>query len=390
MTEHTINWDAVSQIVESAPTTILNVTDAERGTFTEQKIMPRQRGKLTVPYDMLPYPRKRNGHITISESEATLIPQNGLLLEATGRLDTKNFPTLLRSGLRMDVFSGYRGLPLVWQQLVGEIVPSDKPQEEYLLDGAIGLAPRVEEGEPYPVAATNLHTNVVIHNYKHGFAIPVTMEMRMFDQTNKVRDLAQSIGRSLALTEEYAVADVLTTTANYTASNTNGDNDEATVGSGANQQTLTFSAIGLEGALNILMTMKDQKSGRYLGVMPNILWCAPKALWAVKKLINAAVAVRTHGNTTAEIYGTGEMNPFFGIVSTIVSSPVFGNGYEWGLMDTSQALKFQRVMDIDVGEPVFDPETDTYKYYARTFFGVGFKDQRFAFFSDSTTRPTVS
>lgn len=368
------------------PTTIIKVTDADKGTFVEQKV-PLQLSGLVQDPSLLPYPRDVYGNITISEGKA--VP----FMEATaarGRAMTSNFPDVLRDGIEFDAMSSYAGVPLIWRLLTGGEMPSNVQQEEYLKDASMGIAPVVSEGGEYKEAAIDLDDGVIIKNNKYGFKFPVTEEMRRFDKLGKVRDIAQQAGIALALTEEYEVIAALTTTANYTRSLAAGDTDEAT-GSGLNYQDLTLNALGLETAMNLLGTMKD-KNGVYLGVRPTIMWCAPKAVGAARRLIQTRTLVRVTNTSATEVDGTGEgPNPFFGIVDTIISSPYFGSGYQWGLIDNSRgALKFQRVDQARVRGPVYDEGTDTYWFYPRTWFGFGIKDDRFLFFSTSTTRPTVS
>ncbi|WP_196301472.1 hypothetical protein, partial [Streptococcus pneumoniae] len=86
---------------------------------------------------------------------------------------------------------------------------------------------------------------LIIKNYKRGMIIPVTEEMQRFDQVNKVREIPDLLGRAMRRGEEQDAMNVITTTGNYTRSNTTGDNDE-----GANQASTTFSATGLITAFN--------------------------------------------------------------------------------------------------------------------------------------------
>jgi len=115
---------------------------------------------------------------------------------------------------------------VVWPLLVGE-TGSNKMQEEYLRDAAIGLLPVVPEGKPYPKMALSLGDGVIIKNYKYGMILPVTEELRRFDMLGKVRDIANMLGRAARLTEEQAVMNVLTTAANFTRTVAAGDNTTA-------------------------------------------------------------------------------------------------------------------------------------------------------------------
>lgn len=330
---------------------------------------------------VIPYPRNHRDQMTVDPLA---------LVESGGELATSNFPDLLRQGVKFDVFSAY-GEPAVSYPTWTNVVSSNKQQEEYLRDSGIGMLPVVNEGEPYPEAATNLDGGTIIKNYKRGFVLPVTEEMQMFDQLGKVRDMAQQMGRAARLTEEQAAFDVLTTTANYTRNSTTDDNDE-----GANQQTLTFTADALNVAFNCLRTMKDRKTGQYLGVNPDTLIVTPLMYVYVAQLLRSAELQRAHGATSAEVVGTGTVNPFFNVVRNIIVSPYLGSEYEWALLESKRAIQFQRVKPIEVLREAMNAATGQYferdviRFRIRTWFGVGMKDDRYAFYSDSSTKPTIS
>lgn len=361
---------------------IFKVLDAERGKFVEQTTTPAPLAEAQIPY-----PRDHRGRMTVDHENVAA------LQETSAPLATANFPDLLRMGIQFDAWSSYNETPVTWPQFC-RVVESRKQQEEYLFDSPVGLPPIVPEGAPYPEIATDLGSGLIIRNHKRGNIMSVTKEMQMFDQVGKVREISADLGRQMRLGEEYDVMNVLTTTTNYTLTNTAGDNDEAATGSGANTQALTFSATGLITAYNILRTMKDRKTGMYYNVMPDTLIVTPKLWWAAQKLIQSPDATRAHGATTAEVYGTGTQNTFFGVVSTIIVSPIFGNSYQWALLERNRALVFQRVEPFSIVQEA--PNTGTYferdviRYRASNFYGVGMRDEHFAFFSSSTTAPTVS
>jgi hypothetical protein len=140
--------------------------------------------------------------------------------------------------------------------------------------------------------------------------------------------------------------------------------------------------------------MKDRKTGVKLGVRPNVLIVAPKLKWAAMQLIQSQVAVRATGSS-AEVYGTGQSNQFFDLVDTIIVSPYFGNNYEWALLEKNRAITFQRVEPFSILRERADGGGESFtrdliRYRAKTWFGVGMRDDRFAFFSNSTTAPAVN
>lgn len=356
-------------------TRVYRVTDAEQGQIEE--VTPRGM-KIEINEALVPYPRTRVGHVTVNPDLAALVEASA------GAMSTVNFPDLLRQGLVFDAFSGYNEAPVTWPLFCREVA-SNKPQEEYLRDAGIGMLPAVPEGLPYPKAALALDGGVIIKNTKYGMILPITEEMRRFDQVGKVRDIANLLGRAARMTEEQQVMNALTTAANYTRSNATGDND-----AGANTGAVGFNAAGLIQAWTTLTTMKDRKTGEYLGVLPDTLIVTPGVWFAARQLIASPETMRAAGSTTQEVYGTGLQNAFFGLVKTIIVSPLLGSSYQWVLLEAKRALYLQRVDPLQVLPPEYDYTDDTWEYRVRNWFGVGMKDDRFAFFSSSTVAPTVS
>lgn len=365
-------------------TRVLEVLNADYGKFQERELRVPE---MSTAFDeaRIPYPRDSRGNMTVDHERVAL-------MEA--ELSIANFPDLLRQGIQFDAFSSYNEMPVTYPQFC-DVVNSSKQQEEYLKDASFGLLPVVAEGAEYPEANPNLGDGVIIRNHKRGVIMSVSEEMQKFDNLGKVRDIAFEMGWSARMTEEQATMDALTTTSNYTRTNAAGDDDEAAVGGGANFQAVTFSTTGLITAFNILTTMKDRRSGKYLNVMPDTLIVAPKLLWAAKQLIQSPVAVRAGGSSTNEVYGGGQANQFFDIVRTIIVSPQFDNSYGWALLQAKRALKFQRVESVQILQEGMNAGSHTYmerdviRYRVRTWFGVGMKDDRFAFLSTSTTAPTI-
>ncbi len=328
---------------------------------------------LTITEDMIPFPRDRRGRRTVDPDKVELSEAVAL-----GSAHTANFPDLLRQGLNFISMQSYAMEPVVYPQLVGPEVTSSKHQEEYLLDAAMGTAPVVEEGQDYPEAALALEAGKIVKNYKRGYIVPVTEEMRRFDQLGKVEQIAEAAGRSLRVTEEDVVLDALTTAGNYTHSNT---------------AATTFSAGGLITAYNVLVTQRD-RTGNFLGVRPDTLVCGPLVYFAALQLLRSQQVMRAHADDdstviTVERYGTGVTNPFYGLVDTIIMTPRFGSSYQWLLGQRGRGVKFQRVDPARVLPPEYFPVNDVWRYYARTWFGFGIVDDRFWYYSSSTTAPTV-
>lgn len=360
-------------------TKILDILDVQSQTIRETVIDDSNPAALSEA--LLPYPRDVYGHLTIDRAK---------LMEAGGQLSTANFPDALRMGIQTDLFSTYNEMAVTYPQFA-RVVSSNKQQEEYMDDSPFGLLPQVDEGQPYPEAVTSFDGGTIIKNYKRGFLVSVTEEMQKFDMVGKVRETAEMIGRAARLTEEQDVMDVLTTTGNYTRNSTTGDNDE-----GANTQTLTFSPTGVIAAFNVLRTMKDRKTGVYLNVMPDTMIVTPKLEWAVRQLLNSAQVNGMGDKDATVVYGQGTNNPFFSVVRRVIVSPQFGSNYEWALLESNRAIVFQRVEPIQVLQEAMNAATESYierdviRYRVRNWYGVGMRDDRFAFFSNSSTAPTIA
>ena len=383
MTTQDINLDMLEEIraPQGGQAAAFRVTNPDKGEFEPIALKEAVANPFSVPQDKMPYPHTHRGNITIN-------PDEMLQEAATGTMSTANFPELLRQGTRFDSFLSYKGTPVTWP-LFCPVMPSNKQKEQWLKDAGLGVPPIVHEGQDYPDAALDLDSDVSIQNYKYGYRLRITEEMRRFDQVGKVRQIAQQVGRSFRMGEEHEVYKVLTTTSNYTRNSTTGDNDV-----GANYAATTFSAGGLITAFTTLTTMKDRKSGDYLGVVPNTLIVSPLVWFAAKQLIESPQVMRAHSDDdssthTIENYGTGTNNSFFGLVDTIIVSPWFGASYGWALLERNRALMFQRVAPFEILGPDLHNEDDTWHYRARNWFGVGMLDDRFAYLSTSTTAPTV-
>lgn len=367
---------------------LIEVLDVQAGKSKTTELYQENSDRVEVKGQSLieaaPYPLDLYGKTTIDPVKVS----RELTEASMGELSTSNFPDLLRVGVRFDVFGGFNETPSVYDQ-IAKTVPSNDFQEEYADDSGLGLPPIVLEGQDYPTVSPSLGGGKIIRNFKRGFLIEVTEEIQKFDKWGKVRDLSNQVGRAHRVGRDQSVFDVLTTTTNYNVLNLN---DQG----GNNTQTLTFSPINLNLALALMMTQKDRVSGQYLGVSPGVLVVTPLLERFARMLISSPDLMRVGGNTTNDVYGGGTNNPFFGSVSKIIVSPRFGASYQWALLDTSRAIYFQNVEGLSVltesGNMTSETwiKRDTVRIKSRDWYGVGMRDDRFAFYSDSTTAPIVS
>lgn len=364
-------------------TKLIEVLDAHNNVTRTQEFRQDDQTAALIEA-MAPYPRGAYGEMTIDPLKV----HRQFTEAATGEASTANFPDLLRLGVQFDLLSGFNAVPTVYEQLV-RMKPSAKQQEEYQDDSGIGLPPIVMEGQSYPEATISVGGGKIIPNYKRGVIIPVTEELQRFDQTGKVRETAELLGRAHRLGREQEVMNVLTNTSNYNVLN---NNDQ----SANNTQSLAFNPVSLNTALALMLTQKDRISGQYLGVNPSILVIGPLLEAFARQLISSTMLNRQGGPATSEVYGSGTNNPFFGVVNKIVVSPMFGASYQWALLDPSRAIYFQQVdgLTVQVESATMTSESwlrrDAIRYKSRDWYGVGMRDDRFAFYSSSTSAPAAA
>lgn len=312
-----------------------------------------------------------------------------MTLREAGFASTSQFPALLRDGLRPILFSAYSGVPQTYP-LWAEVQQSDKPFEDYLEGSRIGLLPIVGEGEAYPAVDLALDRAFQIRNDKRGGIIQITREMVLFDRVGMIRDMVADLGNALAMTKEQDAYTLATTAGGYVRNSTTGDNDE-----GANTLSTAFSPGGLVIARRTLVTMKDRKSGRYLGVQPDTLIIGPDLEFAAKQLLTGDAIQRVGGSTTNDVYGSGTSNPFKGLITNIVISPFMVEG-NWILCQAKKFVVCQEVWGpelfalTNMAESTNFMHYDLFEYRADANYGFGMKNDRFAFLSTSTAAPIVN
>lgn len=305
---------------------------------------------------------------------------------------TPDANSLLRDGLRFIAFQGYNEIPATFTPFVTRF-SSTRPHEEYLRDGTVGLIPQTKSGTETPRIMSQFDGGVKIENQRYAAILEVTGDDLRFDRLGIIAtQTAPELGRAMRMTEEQVVYNALTTTANFTRSNTTRDNDV-----GANTQNLTFNAANLETAYTVISTSKDRSTGAYLGMAPDTLVVGPRLMFAAQQLLLGSDMLRTHGNTSAEVRGTSTYNPYRGMITRIVVSPWLSDSFNWALIDSRRmGIVFQEVEPMTVSQSSQDQSDERFftrdiiRFRVTGYFGVGIADDRPLFYSNSTTAPTVS
>ena len=94
------------------------------------------------------------------------------------------------------------------------------------------------------------------------------------------------------------------------------------------------------------------------------------------------------------VYGQGTTNAIRGMISRIVVSP-FIQGYAFVVMERARAVVCQNVWPLQLLTSSVTADNnqylnfDTIQYRAREFYGFGMLNDRFAYYSSSSTAPTL-
>lgn len=360
------------------------VLDVQRGindqvTGFSEKIIDTQPDPVLENYDPLAKLLERDGsRYRMSLMEALV-----------QKPDAAN---LLRDGFRFISFQTMRGIPRTWD-LIARREDSMKPEEEYLLDAAMGVIPKKPSGEPVDFVNSALKGGVKIVNDLYRMGVMITGDDILFDRTGKVRQIAFELGRSAVATEESTFYADITTTGNYTRNSTTNDNDV-----GANYGTTTFNALGVDTALTTISTSKDSKSGMYLGYKADTMLIPPKMEMPVMQFMLSPLVSRQATAASAEVRGMGTSNPYLRAgISRIIVSPWMGTSYQWAFCDsTAYSYVWQVVQGWNILQEGQSEMSEAWlinnalRYVIMGYFGHGFVDDRAWYFSNSTTAPTVS
>jgi hypothetical protein len=235
---------------------------------------------------------------------------------------------------------------------------------------------------------------VRIANFKRGYRFGITEELTRFDRVNMIKQIPAFLGTAARMTQEQAVYSALTTAGNYVRNSTTGDNDI-----GANTAATTFSAAGLNLAYATLRTMRDRKSGVPLGIIPDTLIVTPQLEMAAKALVlSPNLQIPGDGVATAKIYGTGTSNPFRGMITKLIVTPFVGSSNQWVLGQAGKGLVYQEVDPLQLlqyGSPDMAQLSPGYfvydriEYRVRIWFGTGFTNDRYWYYSSATAAPAV-
>ena len=379
----------VTQLIQNppkGPTTFVHLTRNAEGQVVDMK---------EVKIDDNPQLDLERGYSPFRKlTEAKLA--NGRTVQvklAEAMLNQPDAAEILRTGIRFLAFAKYQKMQRTFDGIVS-YENSSKPKEEYLRDAAIGRLPVAPSGTEAPELVTSFEGGVEIINNLYRGIVSILGDWIKFDQIGKISQTADILGRALRMTEEFAVYSALTTTGNYTRNSTTGDNDV-----GANTAATTFNGAGLEQALATVATARDRKSGNPLGYAADTIVIGPRMEVPVKQLLMSADLNRT-GSGSNEVRGMGTQNMYRGLVNKIIVSPWFptgANGYQWLVFDSTVPwMKFQEVEAANVFQETPDMSAEAWlkydkiRFLARTYFGTGIVDDRAAYYSSSTTAPTVT
>jgi hypothetical protein len=123
-------------------------------------------------------------------------------------VNTQAFNVLLRPGLRKDFRDGYQEYEVEWKGIVRS---TTMDRDEIEMTKIAGLPQQVERnaGEAFTMIDPQIAPKITKSDTQYGLGFGVQKEMEEGDLYRKANQSAKWLGRSVRLTQEYAVADLL-------------------------------------------------------------------------------------------------------------------------------------------------------------------------------------
>ena len=314
----------------------------------------------------------------------------GRLVEAL--VTNPDAANMLRDSLRYISFESYGRTPALYETFT-KSMPTNSPSEYYLRDGVFGILEETPSGQEATMITRDIEGGVNIPNKRYSKVVAITGDDIRFDRIGMIGTIASQLGGSAKLTIDAKCFEAMTDTSNYTRTKSAGDNDI-----GANTQGSGFkvSATNFQTAYNTISTMRDRTSGTPGMCTPDTAFCSPRAEWGLRQLLMGVQNQRVGDASFNETYGTSNLNVHYGMISKIISSPLLGDSYQWGLFDSKKTgLVYQELEAFNVYQQTAMPNNESWftfdiiKYMVSMYFGIGFVDDRPWFYAASTTAPSV-
>jgi hypothetical protein len=305
------------------------------------------------------------------------------------------FGQLLRAGVQTYAINSYQTVPVVYPDLVTEVV-SRRYQEYYAPLFRPNLPRRTDRGQRFqdnPIAGLDRF----LTNVKFGMIESFERELFDDDQTGQIKNRASQMGENFKIAEEiYVMGKVIGT--GQTLQGVQVDPDitynDAVTGTGTGTYNTApkgnrpanwgkLNQPNLEGADIALMNIQDPLGNKFL-VSPNTLLVGSSNKFVGAKLLNSTLQPSVPTATAGDTGYVMTINPLQGLYKLLVTR--FIPATAWLLGDPKKAVVFQRRDPLEILQehPASGDSfsMETYRFKARSRFEVGMIDSRFMYEGD--------
>lgn len=310
----------------------------------------------------------------------------GMLQEA---MTTSDFPLLFGDVLDRMLLGSYQEAPYTWNTMARRRTVRDfRPVKRFVVDGAEGVLPPVEQQAEYPEAALaeDFYTYSV---QKYGRRVPFSWETMINDDLDALKDIPERFGRSVRRSEERFVTELFFDVNGPRASFVSAQNGNLVTGNPALSITslqLAFQILGsqvdqdgepialevvtlvvppaLEIPAQNILNATQLQIGDVTDTVPVLTtanWMRNRVRLAVNSYIPLIVQTGTRGNTSWALFASPEVSRPAGEIG-------FLRGYE------TPDIRIKSSDSLRAGGGSVDPmdgdfNTDSIQYRVRHVFG---------------------
>lgn len=296
-------------------------------------------------------------------------------------LDISGYPMLLASGIKQNLYRGYKLPTTIFEQIV-TVEKSTKREERYAGLFETDLPEEVLPGESYPESSLG-EKKIYIANHKYGRMLNLDMELVWHDQQNQILRKAQSLGRGARLHQEQTVINYIIDANDNGWRETSAATGTAIYSTGANSHnnllTTALSTTSLETAIQLMRNQRDDKGNPMLIVPDTFL--GPLELEGTINRILKAQGQTGVANSNED--GYNYLKEQFGGSFKVLTSPFFSadDANDWYLMSRAMgALILQEVLPLTVLEEQSGShvgfEKDVKRFKVMNYWGLGAIDHR--------------
>jgi hypothetical protein len=242
-----------------------------------------------------------------------------VIQEATDPVNSTAFTNITQTLIMQGVLEAYKAPEFIGSQLVSEETSNEDNTREPGIAPIDDNALEVKEGEEYPDTKFGEDYIDVPRTKKRGLRISLTREIIFFDKTDKVLEMAQSIGKRLGTDKEKRILRVFAGLDNSFSRKGVAANTYLTTGARINKKASTPLAdwTSVDTAMQLFTAMKDDRTlGEPIAVTPKVMVVSAYKVNTAKRILNAT-EVREATNTGNRVTISGNPINAMSVLSSV-------------------------------------------------------------------------